>query len=244
MGVPVTPIRVLIVDDQRLVRAGLRVLLEQAGDIEVVGEAGDGAEALALVGRRNPDIVLMDVRMPVLDGLEASRRLLATYGGSVAVIVLTTFDADEYVYEALRAGASGFLLKDAPEEQLVESIRIVAAGDAIIAPGVTKRLIERFALQPEPGEADEGAAAELTAREREVLLQVARGRSNAEIAEALVLSSHTVKTHVARTLMKLGLRDRVQLVVFAYESGLVARGADRVSPKVAPASDGSRPPRA
>jgi DNA-binding NarL/FixJ family response regulator len=244
MGVPVTPIRVLIVDDQRLVRAGLRVLLEQAGDIEVVGEAGDGAEALALVQRRNPDIVLMDVRMPVLDGLEASRRLLATYAGSVAVIVLTTFDADEYVYEALRAGASGFLLKDTPEEQLLESIRIVAAGDAIIAPGVTKRLIERFALQPEPGETDEGAVAELTAREREVLLQVARGRSNAEIAEALVLSSHTVKTHVARTLMKLGLRDRVQLVVFAYEIGLVARGADRVAPKVAPESDGSPPPRA
>jgi len=236
------PIRVLIVDDQRLVRTGLRVIVEQAGDLEVVGEAADGAEAIALAARRSPQVVLMDIRMPVLDGLAATRRLLEANESGVAVIVLTTFDADENVFEALRAGASGFLLKDTPEQQLIESIRIVAAGEAIIAPAVTKRLIERFAqTAPVDAREDRAAVAELSAREREVLREVARGRSNAEIAKALVLSSHTVKTHVARTLMKLRLRDRVQLVVFAYETGFVVRGDDPQSANVAPESDGNAP---
>jgi DNA-binding NarL/FixJ family response regulator len=223
-------IRVLIVDDERLVRAGLRVILEQPGDLEIVGEAADGAEAIALVERRRPDVVLMDIRMPVLDGLEATRRILDAHAGDVSVIVLTTFDADEHVYAALRAGASGFLLKDTPEAQLLDAIRVVAAGEAIMAPAVTRRLIERFAAQGEAHGAgsttpnSHGSLDELTAREREVLTEVARGRSNAEIADALIVSSHTIKTHVARTLMKLGLRDRVQLVVFAYESGFVVRG--------------------
>ena len=239
-----TPIRVLIADDQRLVRAGLRVLLEQAPDIEVAGEAGDGAEAVALVERRRPDVVLMDIRMPGVDGLEGTRQVLAAHGGEVAVLVLTTFDADEHVYAALRAGASGFLLKDTPEDQLVEAVRTVARGDAIIAPAVTKRLIERFAEAGPVGAnaADDGLGAllaDLTAREREILAEVARGRSNAEIAAALHVTLHTVKTHVARTLMKVGLRDRVQLVVFAYESGFVARGSDAPRGDVARESDGT-----
>ncbi len=236
---PKAPIRVLVVDDQRLVRAGLRVIVNQPADIEVVGEAGDGLEAIALVARRSPDVVLMDIRMPVLDGLEATRRIVADQGGDVAVIVLTTFDADANVYAALRAGASGFLLKDTPEEQIIDSIRIVAAGDAIIAPAVTRRLIERFAQAPDPGAGDAAslAVAELTDRERQVLAEVARGRSNAEIAEALVVSPHTVKTHVARTLMKLGLRDRVQLVVFAYETGFVIRSTQSPGADVARESD-------
>jgi DNA-binding NarL/FixJ family response regulator len=242
---------VLIVDDQRLVRAGLRVLLEQHDDLEVAGEAGDGAEAIALVERRRPDVVLMDIRMPGVDGLEATRRVLAEHGDAVRVIVLTTFDADAYVFEALRAGASGFLLKDTPEEQLVAAIRVVAGGEAMLAPAVTRRLVERFAALPGEGgaatarsAATDGAGAralaELTAREREVLAELARGRSNAEIAEALVVTRHTVKTHVARLLMKLGLRDRVQLVVLAYESGFVAPGADRHRGEIAPESDGAR----
>jgi DNA-binding NarL/FixJ family response regulator len=233
-------IRVLIVDDQRLVRAGLRVLVEQAEDLEVVGEASDGAEAIALVARRRPDVVLMDIRMPVLDGLEATRRILDAHAGAVAVIVLTTFDADENVYAALRAGASGFLLKDTPEQQLIDSIRVVAGGEAIIAPAVTKRLIERFVHVDDSAVAKgatAGAIVELTAREREVLAEVARGRSNAEIASSLTVTSHTVKTHVARTLMKLGLRDRVQLVVFAYECGFVVRGSDATAPHLARESD-------
>jgi DNA-binding NarL/FixJ family response regulator len=242
-----TPIRVLIVDDQRLVRAGLRVLVEQDEGLEVVGEAGDGMEAIALVERRRPDVVLMDVRMPVLDGLQATRRIVAEHGDAVAVLVLTTFDADEHVYEALRAGAGGFLLKDAPEEQLIEAIRVVAGGEAIIAPAVTRRLIERFVrvdgLQGGGSGADDARRAaqlaELTAREREVLALVARGLANAEIAEALVVSNHTIKTHVARTLMKLGLRDRVHLVVFAYESGFVVRGDDAQQRDVARESDGA-----
>jgi DNA-binding NarL/FixJ family response regulator len=238
-------IRVLIVDDQRLVRAGLRVLVEQAEDLEVVGEASDGAEAIALVARRRPDVVLMDIRMPVLDGLEATRRILDAHAGAVAVIVLTTFDADENVYAALRAGASGFLLKDTPEQRLIESIRVVAGGEAIIAPAVTKRLIERFVhVDDSVAEGTTSSAiAALTAREREVLAEVARGRSNAEIASSLTVTSHTVKTHVARTLMKLGLRDRVQLVVFAYECGFVVRGNDGTAPHLARESDdGSRAP--
>jgi DNA-binding NarL/FixJ family response regulator len=241
---------VLIADDQRLVRAGLRVLLEQHADLEVAGEAADGAEAVALAERRAVDVVLMDVRMPGVDGLEATRRLLAAHGDALRVLVLTTFDADAYVFEALRSGASGYLLKDAPEEELVAAIRVVARGDAIVAPAVTRRLVERFAALPGPG-ATAGAPpahapllGELTAREREVLAEVARGRSNAEIAEALVVTRHTVKTHVARLLMKLGLRDRVQLVVFAYESGFVAPGEDGAGGGIAPESDGAGTARA
>jgi DNA-binding NarL/FixJ family response regulator len=232
--------RVLIVDDQPLVRAGLRVILEHADGLEVVGEASDGAEAIALVARRAPDVVLMDIRMPVLDGLQASRRILSGDRAAVAVIVLTTFDADENVYAALRAGASGFLVKDTPEEQLIESIRIVAAGDAIISPAVTKRLIERFAQGPGPRAAAAGmpdAVGELTVREHEVFIEVARGRSNQEIASSLVVSLHTVKTHVARLLMKLHLRDRVQVVVFAYETGVIARGDEQPAAEIARESD-------
>jgi DNA-binding NarL/FixJ family response regulator len=219
------PIRVLIVDDQRLVRAGFRVILAREPDIEVVGEAGTGREALGLAERRAPDVVLMDIRMPDMDGLEATRRLLAARGDRIGVLMLTTFDADEYVYEALRAGASGFLLKDVREDQLVEAVRVVAAGDGMVAPGITKRLIARFAEQAprDPGAAP-GALAGLTPREREVALEIARGASNAEIAERFVLSEHTVKTHVARVLAKLGLRDRTQLVVLAYETGFVVPG--------------------
>jgi len=235
--------RVLIADDQRLVRAGLRVLLEQHADLEVAGEAADGAEAIALAQRRAVDVVLMDIRMPNVDGLEATRQLLGRHGDALRVLVLTTFDADAYVFEALRSGASGYLLKDAPEEELVAAIRVVARGDAIVAPAVTRRLVERFAALPEHGASGATSPAtlpdELTAREREVLAEVARGRSNAEIAEALVVTRHTVKTHVARLLMKLGLRDRVQLVVFAYESGFVAPGEDRAAGEIAPESDGA-----
>ncbi|WP_445152788.1 response regulator [Baekduia sp. Peel2402] len=232
--------RVLIADDQRLVRAGLRVLLEQHDDLEVAGEAADGAEAIALAQRRAVDVVLMDIRMPNVDGLEATRQLLGRHGDALRVLVLTTFDADAYVFEALRSGASGYLLKDAPEEELVAAIRVVARGDAIVAPAVTRRLVERFAALPERGATPRASLPdELTAREREVLAEVARGRSNAEIAEALVVTRHTVKTHVARLLMKLGLRDRVQLVVFAYESGFVAPGEDQAAGEIAPESDGA-----
>lgn len=215
-------IRVLLADDQALVRAGFRMILKAEPEIEVVGEASHGAEAVALAGELTPDVVLMDVRMPVMDGIEATRRLVDA-DTSPRVLVLTTFDLDEYVYEALRAGASGFLLKDAPEEQLIAGIRIVADGGSLFAPAVTRRLIERFAeTKPAPRpEVDE-----LTARELEVLRLLARGLSNAEIAAALVVSEHTVKTHVARVLRKLDLRDRVQAVVLAYESGLVRPGAN------------------
>jgi DNA-binding NarL/FixJ family response regulator len=210
-------IRVVLADDQSLVRAGFRMILGAEPGIEVVGEAADGAEAVTLAAELEPDVVLMDVRMPELDGIEATRRI-----DGPAVLVLTTFDLDHYVYDALRAGASGFLLKDAPEEQLLAGIRIVADGGSLFAPAVTRRLIERFAghapAEPPP------ALAELTARETEILGLVARGLSNAEIAERLVVSQHTVKTHVAHVLGKLGLRDRVQAVVLAYETGLVRRG--------------------
>ena len=215
-------IRILLADDQDLVREGLRMLLDAEDDLEVVGEAGDGKEALAEIRRLDPDVVLMDVRMPELDGIEATSRIAAT-GSSARVLVLTTFDLDEYVYRALRAGASGFLLKDASREQLVGAVRTVARGEALLAPAVTRRLIEDFCRGPEPGAVPERAAA-LSERELDVLRLLARGLSNAEIAEELVLGETTVKSHVARVLQKLGLRDRVQTVVFAYESGLVRPG--------------------
>jgi DNA-binding NarL/FixJ family response regulator len=214
-------IRVLLADDQALVRAGFRMILKAEPDIEVAGEAGDGTEAVALARELAPEVVLMDVRMPIMDGIEATRRIVDG-DDAPRVLVLTTFDLDEYVYEALRAGASGFLLKDAPEEQLVAGIRIVADGGSLFAPTVTRRLIERFAgrraAEPPPG------LDELTARELEVLRLVSRGLSNAEIAASLVVSEHTVKTHVAHVLRKLDLRDRVQAVVLAYETGIVQPG--------------------
>jgi DNA-binding NarL/FixJ family response regulator len=232
-------VRLLIADDQALVRAGFRMILDAEDDLEVVGEAADGAEAVALARTLRPDVVLMDIRMPELDGIEATRRIVgatapaATAGvdadaAPVRVLMLTTFDLNEYVYEALRAGASGFLLKDVPPEQLAAGIRVVAAGEALLAPSITRRLIEEFArggagapAAPPPG------LDELTARELEVFRLVARGLSNAEIAAELIVGETTVKTHVARVLMKLGLRDRVQAVVLAYESGVAVPGAGR-----------------
>jgi DNA-binding NarL/FixJ family response regulator len=211
-------IRVLLADDQRLVRSGFRMILRDDPELEVVGEAGDGEEAVTLAGDLRPDVVLMDVRMPNVDGIEATRRILAGAEPHPRVLVLTTFDLDEYVFAALRAGASGFLLKDAPEEQLGAAIRVAAEGGSMFAPSVTRRLIERFAAI---GEAPAPALDELTARELEVLRLLARGLSNSEIAAELVVSEHTVKTHVARVLGKLDLRDRVQAVVLAYECGLV-----------------------
>lgn len=216
-------IRVLLADDQELVRSGFRLILELADGIEVVGEAADGREAVRLAKDIQPDVVLMDVRMPELDGIEATRQLRRS-GVEARVLVLTTFDLDDYVYAALRSGASGFLLKDAPREQLVTAVRTVARGEALLAPAVTQRLIERFVARPAPAEAAP-ALAELSARELDVLRLLARGLSNAEIASELIVGEATVKTHVARILRKLGLRDRVQAVVFAYESGLVERGA-------------------
>jgi DNA-binding NarL/FixJ family response regulator len=214
------PITVVIADDQCMVRRGLRVILEAEPGIEVVAEAGDGREAVELVRRHRPAVALLDIRMPVMDGLHAAREVL-TLGAQTQVLILTTFDADEYVYEALRAGAGGFLLKDAPADQLVTAVRSLAAGDALIDPVITRRLIARFALaaQPPAGLPDE--LRPLTARELEVLRLVARGLSNIEIARELVVEENTVKTHVSRILTKLGLRDRVQAVVLAYESGFV-----------------------
>ena len=216
---------VLIADDQALVRAGFRMILEAEEDVEVVGEAADGREAVAEAQRLRPDIVLMDVRMPEMDGIEATRRLLGADGVTTKVVMLTTFDMDEYVYDALRAGASGFLLKDVPPEQLVAGIRAVASGDALLAPSVTRRVIEEFVRRP-PTSARTmpPELGELTARELEVLKLLARGLSNAEIAKELFVSDTTVKTHVAHVLTKLDLRDRVQAVVLAYESGLVEPG--------------------
>jgi DNA-binding NarL/FixJ family response regulator len=213
-------IRVLIADDQQLMRAGLRLIVEQGG-FDVVGEADTGEVALHNARRLAPDVVLMDVRMPVMDGLEATRRLLADPDSRARVIVLTTFDLDEYVYAALRAGAAGFLLKGAPKEQLVEAIRVVAAGAALLAPPVTRRLIAEFARRLGPADAS-GPHDELTGREQQVLRLLARGLSNGEIAADLVLGEATVKTHVARVLMKLGLRNRAQAVIYAYENGLVS----------------------
>jgi DNA-binding NarL/FixJ family response regulator len=215
-------IRVLVVDDQRLVRAGFCMLLEAEDDLEVVGEASDGLEAVAAVDELRPDVVLMDVRMPNLDGVEATARIVQAHPDT-RVLVLTTFDLDEYLFAALRAGASGFLLKDTPPEQLVEAIRIVAHGEALLAPSVTKRVIEAFATAPAPPPSNAGFG-DLTDREHVVLRLVAKGLSNAEIAHELYLSETTVKTHVGRVLMKLGVRDRVQAVVAAYEGGIVTPG--------------------
>jgi DNA-binding NarL/FixJ family response regulator len=211
-------IRVLLADDQELVRAGFRMILETQGDIEVVGDAGDGVEAVTATRRLRPDVVLMDIRMPNLDGLQATRQILAA-GSEARVLILTTFDLDEYVYQALAAGASGFLLKNAPPEQLIGAVRVVAAGDALLDPSITRRVIEQFARLPPPGATT--AVAGLTDREHEVLRLIARGLSNAEIAAELFVSDATVKSHVAHLLAKLQLRDRVQAVVLAYESGLV-----------------------
>jgi DNA-binding NarL/FixJ family response regulator len=220
------PVRVLIVDDQSLVRAGFRMILDAETDIEVVGEASDGLEAVIAARETSPDVILMDVRMPNVDGLEATRRLLDGKAEGPRILILTTFDHDEYVYEALRAGASGFLLKDTPPEQLVEAIHVVARGDALLSPSITRRVIEEFVSHPPDSVRKPPAElAELTVRELEMLHYLARGLSNAEIAKAAFVSETTVKTHVARILMKLRLRDRVQAVVFAYEAGIVQPGA-------------------
>jgi DNA-binding NarL/FixJ family response regulator len=215
------PIRVLIADDQALMRTGFRMILDAQDDVEVVGEAIDGADAIRRFEALSPDVVVMDVRMPAMDGIEATRRLTAL-DLPARVLILTTFDLDEYVYEALRAGASGFLLKDRPPEELVAAVRVIASGEALLAPSVTRRLIEEFARRApavKPTELEE-----LTEREREVLVLMAKGLSNAEIARALFVAETTVKTHVGRVLHKLRLRDRAQAVVVAYESGLVRPG--------------------
>jgi DNA-binding NarL/FixJ family response regulator len=218
-------IRVLIADDQALVRAGFKMILDAEDDLDVVGEAADGAEAVELARRLAPDVVLMDIRMPELDGIEATRRIVALGGEPpVRVLMLTTFDLNEYVYEALRAGASGFLLKDVPPEQLAAGIRVVAQGDALLAPSITKRLIQEFASAAPVASMPPKGLSELTPRELEVFQLIARGLSNAEVAAELIVSETTVKTHVARVLMKLGLRDRVQAVVLAYESGIAVPG--------------------
>jgi DNA-binding NarL/FixJ family response regulator len=222
-------IRVLLVDDQSLLRLGFRMVLEAQPDIEVVGEAGDGAAGVAMTRSLRPDVVLMDVRMPVLDGIQATRQIVAS-GSAARILVLTTFNLDEYVFAALRAGASGFLLKDVPPADLLTGIRAVAAGDAVVAPNVTRRLLDAFAGHlPDPATGrspTDQRLQQLTDRERQVLVEVARGHSNAEIAELLTVSEATVKTHVGRILTKLGLRDRVQVVVFAYEAGIVHPGTD------------------
>ena len=218
------PIRVLVVDDQELVRSGFCVILDAADGITVVGEAGNGEAAVAAVAAHQPDVVLMDIRMHGMDGLEATRLITQDLSAAPKVVMLTTFDLDDYVYEALRAGASGFLLKDSPRHDLIAAIRAAAAGDALLAPSVTRRLIEAFARRPPEATPSPSQLASLTARERDVLLLLARGRSNAEIAVALFVSEATVKTHVGNVLAKLGLRDRVQAVILAYETGLVVPG--------------------
>jgi len=218
-------IRVLVADDQELVRDGLAVLLSLCDDIDVVGQAANGKEAVAAAIAERPDVVLMDIRMPEMDGLEATRRLAADpRTASCRVLILTTFDLDEYVFEALRLGAYGFLLKDTKREQLVDAVRVVARGDALLAPNITKRLIAEFSKQPALDSHTARLLDSITNREREVLLAVARGDSNADIAEALFMGAGTVKTHVSHLLTKTGARDRTQLVVFAYESGLVRPG--------------------
>jgi DNA-binding NarL/FixJ family response regulator len=218
-------LRILIADDQALVRAGFKMILDAEDDLDVVGEAPDGAEAVAMADGLEPDVVLMDIRMPELDGIEATRRIVAAAGERpVRVLMLTTFDLNEYVYEALRADASGFLLKDVPPEQLAAGIRVVAQGEALLAPSITRRLIQEFAAASPTPPAPPPGLEELTARELEVFRCVARGLSNAEIASELIVSETTVKTHVARMLMKLGIRDRVQAVVLAYESGIAVPG--------------------
>jgi DNA-binding NarL/FixJ family response regulator len=225
MSVPPAQIRVLVADDQELVRAGFCVILDSADDITVVAEAANGAEAVARAAESRPDVVLMDIRMPEMDGLEAAR--LITSGppdDRPKVVMLTTFDLDDYVYAALRAGASGFLLKDAPRADLLTAVRCAAAGDALLSPSVTRRLIEAFARRPPETTPSPSRLASLTLRERDILLRLARGRSNAEIAADLFVSEATVKTHVGHLLAKLGLRDRVQAVILAYEAGLVTPG--------------------
>jgi DNA-binding NarL/FixJ family response regulator len=217
-------IRVLIADDEALVRGGFRMILEAQADLQVVGEAADGQEALARVRELSPDVVLMDVRMPAMDGLEATRRLVSASPAAPKVLMLTTFDLDEYVYQAMKAGASGFLLKTAPPSELAAAVRAVAGGDVLLAPPITRRLVEQFMRRPPPGQDRPASLGALTAREVEVLRLIARGLSNTEIAAALFLGEATVKTHVNRVLAKLGLRDRVQAVVLAYETGLVAPG--------------------
>jgi DNA-binding NarL/FixJ family response regulator len=216
-------IRVLLADDHELLRDGLRAILDAQEDIEVVGEAADGEEAITQVAKLEPDVVVMDIRMPRVDGIEATRRLLAG-DNAPCVLVLTTFDLDEYVFEALRAGAGGFMLKDAPPTQLASAVRTVAAGESLLAPAVTRRLIERFVTERPADDAKRGRFADLTERELEVLRLLTRGMSNAEIGEQLYLSAATVKTHVTRVLTKLGVRDRVQAVVLAYEAGIVSPG--------------------
>jgi DNA-binding NarL/FixJ family response regulator len=216
-------IRVLLCDDQELVRAGFRMILELTGDIEVVGEAADGAACLRAVAELSPDVVLMDVRMPTMDGIEATRRLVAS-GSKVRVLVLTTFDLDQHVYDAMRVGASGFLVKDVPREQLVAAVHMVARGDAVLAPAVVTRLVGRFVAEPPPATGVPDVLGVLSVRELEVFGHLASGASNGEIAQTLFLGEATVKTHVARILAKLGLRDRVQAVVLAYESGYLRRG--------------------
>jgi DNA-binding NarL/FixJ family response regulator len=216
-------IRLLIADDQRLVRGGFRMILEAQDDIEVVGEAADGLEVIDLARRLEPDVVLMDIRMPALDGIQATKRLLADRVSRPRVVMLTTFDLDEYVYEAMRAGASGFLLKTAPPDQLAGAVRAVVAGDSLLAPEITRRLLDAFVRRPPPGSGPQGLE-ELTKRELEVLELVASGLSNAEIAQRLYVSDTTVKTHVAHVFAKLNVRDRAQAVIATYESGLVQTG--------------------
>jgi DNA-binding NarL/FixJ family response regulator len=218
-------IRVAVVDDQALVRGGFAMVLNHQPDIEVVAEAGTGVEAIDVARRHRPDIVLMDIRMPEMDGLEATSRIVAELGDEVRVLILTTFEPDEYVYRALRAGASGFVLKDLPPEQLVVAVRTIADGGALLAPSITRRLIGQFAAQRAPDTALAGRSESLTVRERDVVTAVARGLSNAEIARELFIGESTVKSHVSSVLTKLGLRDRAQVVVFAYEAGLVEPGA-------------------
>jgi DNA-binding NarL/FixJ family response regulator len=218
-------IRVLIVDDQELVRTGFRLFLETQPGLDVVGEAGDGEEAIERARTLRPDVVLMDIRMPTMDGVEATAKLTSgAIEPAPRVLVLTTFDLDEYVFGALRAGAAGFLLKDAPRERLIEAIRVVHSGEALLSPSITRRLIEDFAARSDPIDPPAAVLAELTPREREVLVLVAHGLSNAEIAARLVVTEATVKSHVGAVLLKLGLRDRVQAVVFAYEHGIVVAG--------------------
>ena len=219
------PIRVLVADDQELVRAGFCVILDATDGITVVGEAANGVEAVAAAAARKPDVVLMDIRMPGMDGLEATRLITGNrQEAGPKVVMLTTFDLDDYVYEALRAGASGFLLKDAPRRDLIAAVRAAAAGDALLAPSVTRLLIEAFARRPPATTPSPSRLASLTARERDTLLLLARGRSNAEIAGDLFVSEATVKTHIGHLLAKLGLRDRVQVVILAYETGMVVPG--------------------
>lgn len=219
-------IRVLIADDEALVRGGFRSMLERDDDIDVVGEASDGEQAVALASELDPDVILMDIRMPQLDGLEATRRILSKPGARAPrVLMLTTFDRDLYIYEALKTGASGFMLKDSPPERLAAAIHVVATGEAMLAPAITRRLIEEHVRGPRPGKATPAELDELSPRELDVVRLVARGDSNAEIAAGLYLSQATVKTHVAAILAKLGLRDRTQVVVFAYESGFVRPGS-------------------